>query len=146
MKDLFSRLIDQLNRLMSSPDRRALKILIRADGVPVFASDPDVIGGHLRIDPDGARTAGRFENGTFIPNRIIWPLRDLAVPTNRRERIKTLRILAAQILDDEASANLWMKKANRTLGHRRPIDVGKTKEGFKECVKLLLQIEHGVCG
>jgi hypothetical protein len=56
-----------LNRLESSPERSAALRRVRGGERPVYGSDPAYPGLVVRIDPDGTRTPGRFENRRFVP-------------------------------------------------------------------------------
>lgn len=61
-----------------------------------------------------------------------------------RERIRALRHLAAEVLEDEHSAERWMRSEIIALGMKRPIDVAKTADGYELCRTILGRVEHGV--
>lgn len=63
-----------------------------------------------------------------------------------RERIRTLRILATEVLEDEEAGKRWMHSEIVALGGKRPIDVAKTAEGFELCRTVLGRLEYGVYG
>lgn len=56
-----------LERIATSADRSDLLEKLRSRGKPVYGTDPRFPGMVVRIDPDGERTPGRFENRCFIP-------------------------------------------------------------------------------
>lgn len=61
-----------------------------------------------------------------------------------RDRIRALRLRAAEVLEDEKAAQRWMKSEIVALGLKRPIDVAKTAEGYELCCTILGRLEHGV--
>jgi len=54
--------------LAGDPDREGVKARIRGEGGPVYAADPRRAA-VVRIEPDGTRTAGRFQHREFVAER-----------------------------------------------------------------------------
>ncbi len=57
-----------LERLASTTDRATAIERVRRGGRPVYGSDSRFPGLVVRVDPDGTRTPGRFENRRFVPS------------------------------------------------------------------------------
>lgn len=86
---------------------------------------------------------------------LVAPRRTLA---HRRERQKTLspdqsdrlarviRMLtrAEEALGSRTKAHRWMRKENRALGGRRPLDLLESDVGSRMVERVLGRIEHGV--
>jgi hypothetical protein len=56
-----------LERIAATTDRSGVIEKLQARGKPVYGTDPHFPGMVVRIDPDGTRTLGRFENRRFVP-------------------------------------------------------------------------------
>ena len=56
-----------LERIAAATDRSGVVEKLRARSQPVYGTDPRFPGMVVRIDPDGTRTPGRFENRRFVP-------------------------------------------------------------------------------
>lgn len=56
-----------LGKLLNNPDRSEATARINASGKPVYTHDPAFPGLVVRVETDGTRTPGRFENRRFIP-------------------------------------------------------------------------------
>ena len=56
-----------LEDVATSPDRAAAVAHVRRGNRPVYGTDPAHPGLVVRIDPDGTRVPGRFENRRFVP-------------------------------------------------------------------------------
>lgn len=56
-----------LEGVASSADRATALARVRQGNRPVYGSDPRFPGLVVRIDPDGTRVPGRFENRQFVP-------------------------------------------------------------------------------
>ncbi len=56
-----------LERIAATTDRSGVIEKLQARGKPVYSADPRFPGMVVRIDPDGTRTPGRFENRRFVP-------------------------------------------------------------------------------
>lgn len=64
-----------LERIARTADRSALSESLRQRGKPLYEADdksPDIL---IRVDPDGARTAGRLVNRRFVPLAEAAPAR-----------------------------------------------------------------------
>lgn len=59
-----------LERVASTTDRSGMVEKLRARGKPVYGTDPRFPGMVVRIEPDGTRTPGRFENRRFVPAAV----------------------------------------------------------------------------
>ena len=57
----------RLERIATSNDRSQVTDALRRRGKPVYGTDPAYPGMVVRIDPDGTRTPGHFENRRFVP-------------------------------------------------------------------------------
>lgn len=62
-----AKILSSINQLMISPSRKPVQARILAHGGPVFQADPSNPGMVIRIMPDGTRTTGRIEKGSFVP-------------------------------------------------------------------------------
>jgi len=56
-----------LEHIAATTDRSGVIEKLQARGKPVYGTDPCFPGMVVRIDPDGTRTPGRFENRRFVP-------------------------------------------------------------------------------
>ena len=56
-----------LEGIAASTDRSPVTDGLRQHGKPIYETDPAYPGMVVRIDPDGTRTPGRFENRRFVP-------------------------------------------------------------------------------
>ena len=56
-----------LERIAATTDRSGVIEKLQARGKPVYSADPRFPGMVVRIDLDGTRTPGRFENRRFVP-------------------------------------------------------------------------------
>ena len=56
-----------LENIVASADRSQITEKLRQRGKPSYESDPACPGRVVRIDPDGTRTPGHFENRRFVP-------------------------------------------------------------------------------
>jgi uncharacterized protein (DUF2384 family) len=81
-----------------------------------------------------------MESGERLGQSDVWTI----VPSTQRDRVRVLRRLATIVLEDDKSADRWMRSEVIALGKKRPIDIGKTAEGFAECRAVLGRLEHGV--
>jgi putative toxin-antitoxin system antitoxin component (TIGR02293 family) len=93
---------------------------------------------------------------------LATELYDLVVPrrtlAHRKEKQKTLsadqsdrlaRVVrvtyrAREALDDREKAARWLRKENRALGGKRPIDLLESDVGARMVERILGRIEHGV--
>ena len=67
-----------------------------------------------------------------------------AVASDRLVRVARIVALAVEVLEDEAAAIHWLKRAQIGLGGRVPLMMLVTDLGRDQVEKLLLRIEHGV--
>jgi putative toxin-antitoxin system antitoxin component (TIGR02293 family) len=66
------------------------------------------------------------------------------VASDRLLRVARIAALAIEVLEDEARARGWLKRAQIGLGGRAPLSLLATDLGCAEVEQLLLRIEHGV--
>jgi putative toxin-antitoxin system antitoxin component (TIGR02293 family) len=66
------------------------------------------------------------------------------VASDRLFRLARVVALAIEVLEDEARAVQWLKRAQIGLGGRIPLALLTTDAGRDVVEKLLLRIEHGV--
>jgi len=64
--------------------------------------------------------------------------------SDRFARVLRLHARAEEALGDADRAARWLKKANRALNGKRPIDLLSTDAGTRAVEKVLGRIEHGV--
>jgi hypothetical protein len=64
-----SEVHDLLTRIATSSDREPTKTALRADGTPLYATDPEYPGMIVQVLPDGTRTPGRLEGRRFVANK-----------------------------------------------------------------------------
>jgi hypothetical protein len=60
---------DLLTRIAASTDREVTKTALRADGTPLYATDPEHPGMIIQVQSDGTRTPGRLEGRRFVPSK-----------------------------------------------------------------------------
>ncbi|MBI5440307.1 MAG: hypothetical protein HY900_03745 [Deltaproteobacteria bacterium] len=60
-------ILQLLETVASSSDRSPVLERVGRGARTVYATDPEFPGMIVRIDPDGTRTPGRFENRRFVP-------------------------------------------------------------------------------
>jgi hypothetical protein len=58
---------DLLIRIAGSADRESTKTALRAEGTPLYATDPEHPGMIVQVLPDGTRTPGHLEGRRFVP-------------------------------------------------------------------------------
>lgn len=56
-----------LESIAASSDRTSALKKIQANSKPMYGSDPAFPGRIVRVNPDGTRTPGKFENRRFVP-------------------------------------------------------------------------------
>lgn len=56
-----------LESVAAAPERSTAVERIRGSRRAVYGTDPEFPGMVVRLDPDGGRTPGRFENRRFVP-------------------------------------------------------------------------------
>ena len=83
-----------------------------------------------------------------IPRRTLLHRRKAGklTPEQSDRLARVVRILTAAeaAFGDREKAARWMRKPNRALQGRRPIDLLESDIGSRTVEKLLLRIEHGV--
>ena len=62
----------------------------------------------------------------------------------RAERIARVATRAGEALGCREKAERWMRKKNRALGDRRPIELLESEEGIHAVERILGRVEHGV--
>lgn len=58
---------DLLTRIAAGTDREATKTALRAEGAPIYATEPEYPGMVVQVLPDGTRTPGHLEGRRFVP-------------------------------------------------------------------------------
>ena len=64
--------------------------------------------------------------------------------SDRLARLVRVFARAEEALGERAKATRWMRKANRTLGGKRPIDLLESDVGARMVERILGRIEYGV--
>ncbi len=64
-----SEVHDLLTRIAASTDREVTKTALRAEGAPLYATDPEYPGMIVQVQSDGTRTPGRLEGRRFVPSK-----------------------------------------------------------------------------
>jgi putative toxin-antitoxin system antitoxin component (TIGR02293 family) len=86
---------------------------------------------------------------------LVVPRRTLAHRKEKRQRLtpeqsdrlaRVVRVVARaeEALGDEAKAARWLRKPNRGLAGRRPIDLLESDIGARMVERVLTRVEHGV--
>ena len=65
-------------------------------------------------------------------------------PTDAAERARMVFDHAVRVIGDEDYVSLWVRQTNVFLGHKSPLDLVETVEGFSAVKTYLTQVEHGV--
>jgi putative toxin-antitoxin system antitoxin component (TIGR02293 family) len=128
--------------------RRVLKKTVRTeldmadaiqDGLPIEAVDQILDSGLLE-------PAELFS--LVIPRRTLSHRRRMGrlTPEQSDRLARAVRILtrAEEAFGDRKKASRWMRKPNRALEGRRPLDLLESDTGSRAVEKILLRIEHGV--
>lgn len=129
--------------------RRALGRDIRSDldledavrsGLPVKAFESVVEAGALRATELHA---------LVIPRRTLAHRRRLggrlsSEQSDRLTRVVRLVALAEEAIGDGAKAGRWLRKPNRALQGRRPLDLLANDVGARLVEQVLGRIEHGL--
>jgi hypothetical protein len=69
-EEVQAKILASFNQLMTFPNRESVRARILAHGGPVFQADPSRPGRVVRIMPDGTRTTGRIQEGSFVPGPV----------------------------------------------------------------------------
>jgi putative toxin-antitoxin system antitoxin component (TIGR02293 family) len=64
--------------------------------------------------------------------------------SDRLARVVRILTRAEEVFADPEKASRWMRKPNRALEGRRPLDLLESDTGSRAVEKILLRIEHGV--
>ena len=59
-------------------------------------------------------------------------------------RISNLYDRAIEVLGDQERAEAWLKKPNKALGMKTPLQYAETESGAREVENLLGRLEYGV--
>lgn len=110
------------------------------DGFPVASVDAVLASGLLHPDelyelvvPRRTLAHRKEKQGTLSPDQ-----------SDRLARVVRMLTRAEEALGDRAKATRWMRKGNRALGGRRPIDLLESDAGSRMVERVLGRIEHGV--
>lgn len=110
------------------------------DGFPVASVDAVLESGLLQPDelyelvvPRRTLAHRKDRQGTLSPDQ-----------SDRLARVVRMLTRAEEALGDRAKATRWMRKENRALGGRRPIDLLESDAGTRMVERVLGRIEHGV--
>ena len=99
-----------------------------------------------------------LEKGLLDPSEVyvlIVPRRTLAHRKEKRQsltseqsdrltRVVRVFVRAEEALGNQEKAARWMRKENRALGGRRPMDLLESDVGARSVERVLGRIEHGV--
>jgi putative toxin-antitoxin system antitoxin component (TIGR02293 family) len=56
-----------------------------------------------------------------------------------------LQVAATRLFEgDSAAANRWLRRGNKALGGRSPIEFGKTSPQTREVAALIARLEQGI--
>jgi putative toxin-antitoxin system antitoxin component (TIGR02293 family) len=102
----------------------------------------DALSSNLEIGPGTIRAILRLPERTFARRKKERRLRP--DESDRLMRIGRIATLAEVTLGTREKAASWLKKNNRALGDRAPLDRLDTDLGAREVEDLLLRIAHGV--
>ena len=61
-----------------------------------------------------------------------------------KTRISNLYDRAIEVLGDQERAEAWLKKPNKALGMKTPLQYADTESGAREVENLLGRLEYGV--
>ncbi len=94
-------------------------------------------------------SAEEIANAVGISGRTLSRRRDEGTLTSgESDRLVRLAILFGEVAElfdgDREAARDWLKRPNRGLGHRSPLDAASTFIGTREVQKLIGRIEHGI--
>ncbi len=113
-----------------------------------------VIGGGLPTRAvDEVLRSGLFQPGELYA--LVLPRRTLAHRKGRRQplsveqsdrlaRVVRVAERAEEVLGAREKAGRWLRKANRALQQRRPLDLLESDVGARLVERVLGRIEHGV--
>jgi putative toxin-antitoxin system antitoxin component (TIGR02293 family) len=95
----------------------------------------------------GLTTAKEISESVRIPERTLMRIqtRD-RLPVDESDKIYRLAYLIAMAiksLGNDDKAYLWLRRANRALGGRTPLNSIGTEPGIREVERVLGQIEYG---
>ncbi len=112
-------------------------------------------GEDVRLPPAALRSdwAGRFSTEEI--ETLVVPKRTLARRIANKEllsldesdralRLARLTAEADRVFANTGKTDRWLRKENRALNHRRPLDLISTDVGAKTVEDLLGQIDHGI--
>lgn len=102
----------------------------------------DALSSKLKIGPRTMRTILRLPERTLARRKNERRLRP--DESDRLMRIGRIATLAEVTLGSREKAATWLKKSNRALGNRAPLDRLDTDLGSREVEDLLLRIASGV--
>ncbi|HYH81800.1 MAG TPA: antitoxin Xre/MbcA/ParS toxin-binding domain-containing protein [Longimicrobium sp.] len=109
-------------------------------GLPTYAVDMVLRSGLLMADdlydlvvPCGTRAPRKESSQALSPEQSDRLVRAVRVSSRAREA-----------LGDAERSTRWLRKENRALGGRRPIDLLESDAGTRIVERILGRIEHGV--
>jgi putative toxin-antitoxin system antitoxin component (TIGR02293 family) len=110
------------------------------EGLPVGAVDAVIESGLIDLSelyalvvPRRTLAHRKERQGTLSPEQ-----------SDRLARLVRVFARAEEALGERAKATRWMRKPNRTLGGRRPIDLLESDVGTRMVERALGRIEYGV--
>lgn len=108
-------------------------------GLPVLAIEK-LLKAHMLSKPEIAR--------------FVVPLRTLArrkkekrlscEESDRLVRLVRMIVYAEEVIGNREKAHAWLRRPNRVLGEKRPIDLLDTESGARMVETILGRIEHGI--
>jgi putative toxin-antitoxin system antitoxin component (TIGR02293 family) len=110
------------------------------DGFPVGSVDAVLQSGLLQPDE---------LYGLVVPRRTLAHRKEKqgtlsSDQSDRLARVVRMLTRAEEALGDRDKATRWMRKENRALGGKRPIDLLESDAGARMVERVLGRIEHGV--
>lgn len=139
----------------------AIRHAPRKSGLPPLAARWDeareqaLAGEAPRLSPDALKTdwARRFSAEEIsalivakrtLARRIANKELLSADESDRALRLARLTAEADRVFGDQDKAGRWLRKENRALNGRRPLDLMASDAGAKAVEELLGQIDHGI--
>jgi len=98
---------------------------------------------------EGLLDAAEAHELMIVPRRTLTRRKEkqqglTPVQSDRLTRVVRVFMRAAEVLGSGGKAARWMRKENRALAGRRPLDLLKSDVGARLVERILGRIEHGV--
>ena len=129
--------------VLESPPRSAAEWhALILEGLP-YASLESVMGSYHLTRSEVCETLDLSER-TFSRRRNEERLRP--DESDRLYRMARVVAKATEVLGDTEKASQWLRRSNRALGGRSPLDLMRTDLGTRQVELVLGRIEHGIAG